>query len=456
MSALPDETWAAEPLDTVAELAYLDRIHHHNDEHAVPSTNGNGRMSAVAVRSADDDIDVWTPTPRTVATQQQPAEIKTALSVRRLADIEMRSIEWLDKPLFQRAAFHLVAGKKGAGKGTYLAGLASRVSRGEIFNRPMNVLLIASEDSDEIDIKPRVVAAGGDVDRIYSVNGPLTLPAGVAALEQTARDISDVGLILLDPVASHVRGDTHAEDPVRYAIDPLNKLAHDLDCLLIGVRHLGKNTQAGALASVLGSTAWVNVPRAVLAVAADDEEELLFHIAVVAGNRSARGNGRSFRIELADIGLKEPVTRAVDAGDSAKSIDDLLGQTVEERRTAAKRDGAAEVILRELARCSSQPLDYLKAKCIAEVGCSGETAYRAANALKAAGKVGTRNSGPGTPWVWFLTLPPDSSTLSYYEVTDSVTKSGDDSVTLPSHTSPEDVDEVTPQTLIPLTGVEPC
>jgi hypothetical protein len=52
------------------------------------------------------------------------------LEFRQLAAVEMRSIEWLDRPLFQRAAFQLVVGRKGAGKGTYLAGLAARASQG--------------------------------------------------------------------------------------------------------------------------------------------------------------------------------------------------------------------------------------------------------------------------------------------------------------------------------------
>lgn len=350
------------------------------------------------------------------------------LNVRRLADVEMRSIEWLSKPLWQRAAFHLLAGKKGVGKGTLQAGLAAKVSLGDLGPR-RNVLLVASEDDDAIDLKPRIVAAGGDPERIYSITGEVRLPRDVERLRHTALEIGDVAMLSLDPVGSNVRGDTHAEDPVRDAIDPLNRLAHELDCLLIGVRHLSKNTQNGALASVLGSTAWVNVPRAVLAVAADDQDDMLFHIAVVAGNRSARGAGRTFRIELVDVGLKEPVTRAVELGESTKSVDDLLGQTVETRRAAVKRDGAAEIILRELA-VEPRPLDYLKARCIAEIGCSGDTVWKAANELKADEKVDRRNSGPGTPWLWYLlTSAPTPLTTTHTEVTDFVTKSHPDFLT---------------------------
>jgi hypothetical protein len=111
------------------------------------------------------------------------------LSVRRLADVEMRSIEWLDRPLFQRAAFHLLTGKKGTGKGTYIAMLAAKVTRGELFELPMNVLLVSSEDSAEIDLKPRITAAGGDDRHVYTITGEFRLPRDIPALVDTARRI---------------------------------------------------------------------------------------------------------------------------------------------------------------------------------------------------------------------------------------------------------------------------
>lgn len=360
------------------------------------------RLGELLPLPADEDSDNGAG-PAAVEPGATQAPLHTALAVRSLDGVEMKSIEWYEKPLWQRRAFELVAGKKGAGKGTYLAGLGARVSRGELDGRPMNVLIIASEDSDEIDIKPRVRAAGGDETRIYTVTQQMRLPRDIPALEATAREIGDVGLIIIDPVGNHLGGaDTDKEGLVRDAIAPLNDLADALGCLVIGVRHLSKNTSRGALASVLGSTAWVDVPRAVLAVAADDEEDMVFHIGVVAGNRSARGNGRSFRIELTDVGLQEPVTRAVELGASTKSVETLLSEAAEQRGRAVKREGAEDIILRELAT-EPQPLDYLKAVCAAEIGSAGDTVYRAVNYLKAKGRVRCSNSGPGTAWLWRLT-----------------------------------------------------
>ena len=334
-----------------------------------------------------------------------------------------------------------------------------------LFGHPVNVLIVATEDSDEIDVKPRVIAAGGDPERIYTLVGSMRLPHDVDRLCAAAREIGGVGLIILDPIASHIRGDTHAEEPVRDAIDPLNALANELDCLLIGVRHLSeKGTPNGAIAGTLGASAFVQVPRAVLAVASDDEQDMLFHIGVVASNRSARGAGGTFRIELVDVdGLTEPVTRAVEAGVSSKSIDDLLGAGANEKRKAPKRVGCREVILRELAD-EPQPLDYLKAVCAAEIGASGETVWRTATALKVDGLVDCRNSGTATPWLWSLTSlsSQDFATKSGEtaksaetqtssspaptqldeEVTDFVTKSNPDFVTSSSNGTPQEDHEL--------------
>jgi hypothetical protein len=96
----------------------------------------------------------------------------------------------------------------------------------------------------------------------------------------------------------------------------LNRLADELDALVIGVRHPGKDRSRGAVASILGSTAWVDTPRAVVMIAVDDEQDDVRHVQVVAGNRSRNGRARAFRIDEAQVhGLSEPVTLAVELGE---------------------------------------------------------------------------------------------------------------------------------------------
>lgn len=84
-------------------------------------------------------------------------------------EIRMRSIQWLEQPLWQRSAFQLLAGPKGAGKGTYLAGLAgvrSRDGRGlPRFRSPIQLrvrdLRAAMGSRDAQDVVDRVVGRNG-------------------------------------------------------------------------------------------------------------------------------------------------------------------------------------------------------------------------------------------------------------------------------------------------------
>lgn len=314
--------------------------------------------------------------------------------------IEMRSIEWFEKPLWQRSAFQLLAGPKGSGKGTYLASLAARFSHAE-----ENVLIVATEDSAEIDVKPRLVAAHADTSRCALLRENLRLPDDVDSLRLLADEIEGgIGLLIIDPVANHI-GDSNSnsDTEVRYAIAPLNELANDLGCLIIGVRHPGKDRSRGAVASILGSTAWCDTPRAVVFIAKDDEDDLVRHIQVVIGNRSLNGAGQAFRIEAENVpGLAEPITRAVELGESSKSVDDLLA--VEPQRTSrVSGEELQALILRELAT-GEKSREYLNTVANDELGASADSVYQTGlQPLRKTGRIKARKAGLDGGWYWHST-----------------------------------------------------
>jgi predicted transcriptional regulator len=303
------------------------------------------------------------------------------LYARPLEEVEMRSITWLEKPLWQGSAFQLLAGPKGSGKGTYLAGLAARRTRAGD-----NVLFVSTEDSTAIDLKPRLVAAGAVIARCFDIPLHVRLPDDVYALQRLALELGGVGMFVIDPVANHIGDrDSNNDVAVRDAIAPLNWLADQLECLLIGVRHPGKDRSRGAVASILGSTAWVDTPRAAVFIAKDDEDDLLRHIQVVVGNRSLNGSAQAFRIEAVDVpGLTEPITRAVELGASSKSVDDLLAaRTAEPSRT----DRARDLILDILEGEGAQESDALDARVANETGLSARTIRNLRGELKNEGLI---------------------------------------------------------------------
>jgi hypothetical protein len=301
-----------------------------------------------------------------------------------LVDVEMRSIEFYDRPIWQQSAFTLLAGTKGAGKGTYLAGLGARVSRDG-----QNVLFVSSEDSVAIDLKPRLVAANALIGRCFVIQQHVRLPDDLAELYALALDLGGVGLVVIDPIANHI-GDhnSNSDAEVRDAIAPLNHLADKLGCMLIGVRHPGKDRSRGALASILGSTAWVDTPRAVVMIAVDDEDDGVRHIQVVAGNRSRNGKAQAFRIDAVDVpGLAEPITLAVPLGESTKSVDDLIAAGRTSSTGESKTGEARELIIDILEREGDQESDTLDARVAKEVGLKVGTVRNARIALRNEGLV---------------------------------------------------------------------
>jgi hypothetical protein len=114
------------------------------------------------------------------------------------------------------------------------------VTLGELGEKRRVVWLSLGEDSYEIDIKPRIVAAKGDPSLVmYLRRGRLRLPEDIPALLQKAREWGDVGLLIIDPLGGGTGGrNTNEDSEVRPAIDQLNDLAALLDCVVIGVRHI--------------------------------------------------------------------------------------------------------------------------------------------------------------------------------------------------------------------------
>jgi hypothetical protein len=312
-------------------------------------------------------------------------------SLIQLSTVAMLPIVFVYKPLFQANAFHLLVGKKNAGKGVFLSALAARFTRGELGEKRNVIWVAAGEDSLGLDVHPRISLAGGDAARVWCPNVIPKLPADVPLLREWIAEKGNVGLVILDPMSGTlgVGTNTNHDVDVRVAISPLNELADTEKCLIIGVRHLGKGaSEKGALESVLGSSDWVNIPRAVLAMALDNEDENIRHIQVVAGNRLPRGSAsRSFRIEgVHVVEGGEPVAKAVFIDGAGRDVDEVLRAEPGESVTKSRR-AKMELLSRLEASDTGFEPDSLSAEIAAETGISASTIRNAKTWLKKNGLI---------------------------------------------------------------------
>jgi hypothetical protein len=346
--------------------------------------------------------------------EQAPEQARPRIIWQDASEVEPRSIVFVDKPLLQADAFHLIAGRKGQGKGTVLASIAARVARGELGNK-RNVIWIGSEDSAAIDIVPRLIAAGGNPARVRLVKeGWIQLPRDIDEISAAITDKGDVGMVVIDPIANHIAGKDSNTEEIREAIAPLNKVADDHKTMVFGVRHLTeKDASRGVLAAILGSSAWVQVPRAVLAVARDNEDPSVRHIQCVAGNRLPPDTpGRMFRIEGVKLdGLAEDVTRAVWIGDSSCDVETLLRSSAsgrEQSRSSTARELVLDTLEAQADRqMESDTLDALVAR---ELGLEAKTVRNIRSTLKGEGLIGVTaekdDSGKVLRWLVYRTLAP--------------------------------------------------
>jgi hypothetical protein len=322
-----------------------------------------------------------------------------------MGDEGLEEVRFVDYPLLQASTFHLLAGPLGVGKGALCARWVARCTNGEMFGEPRPAIWIANEETARKDLNPRIKVAGGDMMKVATVPKSFRLPRDVDALGDYATSvIGEVGLIVIDPIASHTGGaNTNAEEEVRLALEPLAALAETIGIMTIGVRHLSsKESRTGVLARILGSTAWVAVPRAILAAVKDAEGYV--HVRAVKGSRVPDAEaGRKFHLEGLPIeGFERTVVAAIEAGESDADLDQLLEVRHDSRSEKARR--AIVRLIREAGgRIES---DVLDGRVAAEADVTARTVQKLRMELRDRGWLRhvPVNNEDGTRHHWDVTL----------------------------------------------------
>lgn len=180
----------------------------------------------------------------------------------------------------------IAGGREGTGKSQCALGWAAALTRGRLpgdfHGQARGVIVVAREDSWECTIRPRLTAAGADLDRVLWVRVhddrrggtyELSLPADLEGLEKVIT-AEGVALVVLDPLLSvlSARLDAHKASEVRQALEPLAELAHRTGCAFIGLAHFAKMEGRDPASLISGSHAFKDVARAVLVFAMDSED----------------------------------------------------------------------------------------------------------------------------------------------------------------------------------------
>jgi hypothetical protein len=222
--------------------------------------------------------------------QQAPTE-PARRRLRALAGLELRAVEWLWDERVPLGKLTVLAGIQGQGKSMLSCWLAARASRGllpgNLYEKPVNVVIASGEDDPEDTIYPRLIRTGADFARVFVLDMRDRLPDGTVltrsvVLPDDAPEIlealDDVGarLLVLDPIGGLISMEhsNYNSQHVRHALGPLKAAMEERHASTVLIQHvLAKSQATDPLQRIADSHAYTALPRSVLMFGPDPEDE---------------------------------------------------------------------------------------------------------------------------------------------------------------------------------------
>lgn len=373
------------------------------------------------------------------AAQPVEAELPATrqLKVRKLSGVTRKAVRWLWKERVPVGSLVLLVGREGIGKSTVAYDLAASITRGKLpgdqYGKPRGVIIVATEDSLESTIAPRLDAAGADDELIYQVvaqtpdgmTEDLQLPVDIGALSDLVVE-QDIALIILDPLTSRLSPglDTHKDADVRKALEPLTRFTGATGVAVLGLMHVNKGGSGDPSTSIMGSRAFPAVARAVLFVQVDEdnEAEKCAILEVVKSNLGPKGKDNLlFEVQEVQTGFDGEENLPIMSskvnwmGNTDRTVKDAMAASTDILNDQESVDGAS-MWLRDYLEQQGGEADST------DVKKDGSKAGYSESALKRARKklgFGVTYRGFPRKSYWSLDLPGDA-TVSSDEYTESV------------------------------------
>lgn len=239
------------------------------------------------------------------------------LGVRSFREIEPKPVSWLWPGRFALGKITLLTGEAGVGKSMLTCDMAARISKGSAFpdgavSTLGDVFFIGCEDGAEDTVRPRLDAAGADVDRIHLISGPkpkgqefalpIDLTRHMQQLHILLSKYPNAKLLVIDPIMDYLGDRTNSDKAtdVRHVLSPLRMLAEHHGVCVVILNHLNKSGRSSKTRS-LGSGAFVQVARIELRVC-EDLEDATRRLLLPVKNNLAAATGLAYKIESAKNG----------------------------------------------------------------------------------------------------------------------------------------------------------
>lgn len=195
------------------------------------------------------------------------------LELVRMSEIELQDVKWLWEPYIPFGKITIIQGNPGEGKTTLALRLAAACSTGTSFascniDEPFNVIYQTAEDGLGDTVKPRLIEAGADEDRVFNI---VENDEALSLLdERIERAIikTDAKLMILDPIQGYIgeKIDINRANEIRNVLKRVALVAERTGCAIVLVGHLNKAQGSNSAYRGLGSIDFRAAARSVLLV----------------------------------------------------------------------------------------------------------------------------------------------------------------------------------------------
>ena len=193
--------------------------------------------------------------------------------------VQESAVEWLWYPYIPYGKITLLQGDPGDGKSTFMLHLSAQLTVGGMLpdgrkiETCQTVIYQCSEDNSSDTIKPRLLAAGADCEKVaYIVERNEPLCFDDARIEE-AIEKTNARLVIFDPLQSFIPPESDMTNAVRMRsmMRKLSVIAEKYKCAIVLIGHMTKARGGKKLYRGLGSIDLAAIARSVLMITRDEE-----------------------------------------------------------------------------------------------------------------------------------------------------------------------------------------
>lgn len=220
------------------------------------------------------------------------------------SSVKQQKVEWLWYPYIPYGKITLLQGDPGEGKSIFILNVAALLTRGACMPdgyqvaKPQTVIYQCAEDNIADTVKPRLVAADADCEKVaYIIDDSVHLTLEDDRIEKAIMQ-TEARLFILDPLQAFLSqdGDMQSAGRMRSILGKLSLLAAKYNCAIVLIGHMNKGYSGNSIYRSLGSIDIAAIARSVLMLRRDCTDPRIRYMTPIKTSLSPEGKTIAFSL----------------------------------------------------------------------------------------------------------------------------------------------------------------